>query len=39
VKKYRAVDGYKGDEVSFEKGATVFVVGEPDASGMIQVMD
>eukprot|EP00048_Salpingoeca_helianthica_P014649 m.222788 g.222788 ORF g.222788 m.222788 type:complete len:226 (-) comp16102_c0_seq1:151-828(-) len=35
VVKMRAIESYNG-EVSFEKGATVFVVGEPDASGMYQ---
>lgn len=35
VAKYRAIKDYEGD-VSFEKGATVFVVGEADADGMVQ---
>lgn len=35
VVKMRALNSYNGD-VSFDKGATVFVVGEPDASGFYQ---
>ncbi|EDQ84788.1 uncharacterized protein MONBRDRAFT_29920 [Monosiga brevicollis MX1] len=38
VVKFRAIEGFKSDEVDFEKGATVFVVGEPDASGMVQAV-
>ncbi len=36
VVKMRAIQSYNG-EVSFEKGATVFVVGDPDAEGFYQV--
>jgi len=36
VTKYRALEDYDGD-VSFEKGATLFVVGEPDQNDMVQV--
>eukprot|EP00049_Salpingoeca_infusionum_P017527 m.353304 g.353304 ORF g.353304 m.353304 type:complete len:226 (-) comp16733_c0_seq1:584-1261(-) len=35
VTKYRAIEGFKSDELEFEKGATIFVVGEP-ADGMVQ---
>eukprot|EP00056_Hartaetosiga_gracilis_P020756 m.21141 g.21141 ORF g.21141 m.21141 type:complete len:232 (+) comp8688_c0_seq1:280-975(+) len=36
VGKYRAIDDFNGDDISFEKGATIFVVGEPDSTGMVQ---
>lgn len=34
VKKYRAIKDFSGD-VSYESGATVFVLGEPDDAGMV----
>ena len=37
VEKYRAMDDFNSDEVAMEKGATVFVVGSPDASNNVQV--
>ena len=37
VVKYRAMEAFKSADVAFDKGATVFVVGVPDASGMVQV--
>ena len=36
VSKMRAVQAYSG-EVTFEKGATVFVVGDADSDGFFQV--
>ena len=36
VTKMRAINSYNG-EVTFEKGATVFAVGDPDAEGFYQV--
>lgn len=37
IVKYRAMEDFAGDDVSFEKGATIFIVGDPDSSGMAQV--
>jgi hypothetical protein len=37
IVKYRAVEAFAGDDVSFEKGATLFIVGDTDANGMAQV--
>jgi hypothetical protein len=34
VKKYRAIKDFSGD-ISYESGATVFVLGEPDDAGMV----
>jgi hypothetical protein len=34
VKKYRALEAYSG-EISYEPGATIFVMGEADANGMV----
>eukprot|EP00043_Microstomoeca_roanoka_P009891 m.94317 g.94317 ORF g.94317 m.94317 type:complete len:226 (+) comp14722_c0_seq2:184-861(+) len=36
VEKFRAIDDFKSDELDMEKGATVFVVGQPDADGNVQ---
>lgn len=37
VTKYRAIDGHEG-ELSFAKGATLFVVGAADGAGMVQAV-
>ena len=36
MEKYRAVEEFKG-EIEFPKGATLFVLGEADASGNFTV--